>query len=664
MSKPKKLSAKDLAYKWGKTLHPRDPDKLAWGCMAKLLEVPGDSKLPIDVLRGLVEARDVQGLFRVTESLDPQTYASPAMLLQDRLIVEAFKKYSFENSPFNKREKAKIRFFEAEALCRATNKRLLQEEMMSTNMVADSSLEVQLGLDVHSSQLNKAIMPSDHVNWIIHHATRSIADLLGAFRPDEMLGSARFGPGATLCVGGALTTEYFKYREKCPTVSSGAFAYAEALLNYDRKWLALLIGVHPLDVAGRFNLISDEVGPELRLTDHNKVTFVPKNAKTERSIAIEPYFNLYFQLGVGGMIRKRLLKKFGIDLTSQKRNQDLAQLGSVTDDIATIDFSMASDTLAIETVRRLLPPDWFNHLDRLRSLDYKMDGKTSRYHKFSSMGNGFTFELETLIFAALARGTHSFLKLKEDEVSVFGDDVILSSTAAPIYQEVCEYLGFRINNEKSFIQGPFRESCGEDFLRGRRVRPVFCEELGTTQQVVSFANRLSELDSSVDLHDWHDGYLSGVVDYLLGNIPSDVRQHVVGPPVESMDTHIHTTSLERLGASALVKWNLHLFSWEYPVISFRPEKFRRGGPPMALCMYGRLAGHAADVGGSFTPFHGTVPNKRLAYYITAPGDSIRVQTKVYRVAERERFEVTGREVGKLKLGTALMDGLMGVPHQH
>lgn len=647
MSKPKKLSAKDLANKWGRTLHPRDPDKIAWGCMAKLLEVPGDSKLPLDILRGLVETRDVQGMFRIAESLDPQMYACPAMLLQDRLIVEAFKKYSFVNSPFNKREKAKIRFYEAEALCRATNKRLLMAEF-STFDGASSS---------------KASAPSDHVNWIIHHATRSIADLLGAFRPDEMLGTSRFGPGATLCVGGALTTEYFKYREKCPTVSTGAFAYAEALLNYDRKWLALLSGVHPLDVVGRFNLVSDEVAPELRLTDHNKVTFVPKNAKTERSIAIEPYFNLYFQLGVGGMIRKRLLKKFGIDLTSQKRNQSLAQLGSVDDNIATIDFSMASDTLAIETVRWLLPPDWFNHLDRLRSLDYKMDGKISRYHKFSSMGNGFTFELETLIFAALARGTHSLLGLDKDEVSVFGDDVILSSSAASLFEEVCNYLGFRINNEKSFVKGPFRESCGEDYLRGQRVRPVFCEELDTTQDVVSFANRLSELNRSVDLCNWHDSYLRGVVDYLLENIPSDVRQHVVGPPVESMDTHIHVTEFEQLAASALVKWNSSLFSWEYPVISFHPEKLRRGGPPMALCMYGRLAGHAADVGESYSLFHGEVLDKRSAYFVKMPRDVFRVQTKVYKIAERERFAVTGREVGKLKLGTALRDGLLGVPGQ-
>lgn len=620
MSNRKKLSAMDLAKKWGRTLHHADPDLIAWGTLGKLLEVPNDSLLPLDRLKGHVRDRDVGGLLGVAELLDPQMYASPAMLLQDRLIVEAFKKYSFANSPFNKREKALIRFYEAEALCRATNKRLIAAELSTCE----------------GNGLSEKHAPLGHVNWIIHHAIRAIANCLGAFRPDEMLGHSRFGPGSTLCVGGALTTEFFKYREKCPTVSTGAFAYAEALLNHDRRWLASLVGMHPMDVVGRYDLVSDKFAPELRITDYNKVTFVPKNAKTERSIAIEPYFNLYFQLGVGGMIRKRLLKKFGIDLTSQKRNQLLAQQGSESNELATIDFSMASDTLAIETVRLLLPPEWFTHLDRLRSPEYVRGGNAAHeatpYHKFSSMGNGFTFELETLIFAALARGTHSFLGLSEDEVSVFGDDVILSSKAASIYTEVCDYLGFRTNNEKSFIQGPFRESCGEDFLRGQRVRPVFCEELGTVQQVVSLANRLLELNRSVDFCDWDHGYLDRAVDYLLGFIPRDVYQHVIGPPVEAMDTHIHVTDFERLAASDLVRWVPDLQSWEYPVISFRPEKLRRGGSALALCMYGRLAGHATEGELTSTPFSGSAVSKRFEQYLArlTPGMGV-MRNKVYKV---------------------------------
>lgn len=641
------VSAKDLTRKWQRQLSPKDPDKLAWGVIGKLVDGLGPAtRLPVDVLLECVRTRDVGGLFRAAEALNPQSYDSPAVLLQDRLAVESFKKYSFVNSPFNKREKALIRFHEAERLCCETNRRV----------------KTRFGLAWSSFQLvRREVFFAEPIglDYIVNHASRLIANCLGAFRPNEMLDHSRFGPGSTLCVSGALTTEYFKFRERCPTVSSGGFAYAEALLNHDPKWLAHLIGVHPLDVAGRYNLVSDNVAPELRVCDQNKVTFVPKNAKTERSIAIEPYFNLYFQLGVGAMIRKRLKNTFSIDLTSQKRNQGLARVGSVSGELSTIDFSMASDTIATEVVRLLIPPEWFDHLDRLRCREYVLEDQTSPYHKFSSMGNGFTFELETLIFAALAYGVCQYAGVSTDGISVFGDDVILPATVADLYQEICAFLGFRVNDEKSFISGPFRESCGEDFFEGQRVRPVFCEELGTVKDAASLSNRLLELNRSVDLCDWDSSYLDGVVDFIRGFIPRDVRQHVVGPPVEEYDTHLHTERIEELSSSAFVRWVPHLFSWEYPAIRFQATKLRRGGSPLALCLYNRLRGRRGLVSAQhFSPFHGLEPVDEGHSPLREKLEGWRTRVQLQ---ERAPLEVTGREIGTYKLGTGLRDGLLGCP---
>jgi hypothetical protein len=51
-------------------------------------------------------------------------------------------------------------------------------------------------------------------------------------------------------------------------------------------------------------------------------------------------------------------------------------------------------------------------------------------------------------------------------VSVYGDDVVISSQAAQTAKEFYSLLGLKINDDKSFIDGPYRESCGEEYYNG------------------------------------------------------------------------------------------------------------------------------------------------------------------------------------------------------
>lgn len=579
-----------------------------------------DTKLPREVLIECIRTRDVAGLFLVAGNLDPTMYGSADLLLQDRLTAEIFSKFDFANSPFNKRDKAKLRFFEAEEMCRETNLRLSR---------------APLGL-------------SNEVNAVIHGAIRMIDRILGSCDLDAMSRYARFGPGSSLCVKGKFTTEYFKYSERSPTVSQKVLPYVDALLAQDIRWRAYLDGVHPFDLGGEYSALEPK---KFRLSDSNKVAFVPKNAKTERSIAIEPYFNVFFQLGFGGLIRERLAVRADINLDSQLRNQALALEGSITGELATIDFSMASDTISRETVRLLLPPSWYDHLDRLRSENYEMEGVRRRYHKFSSMGNGFTFELETLIFYALACSSCEELGCEAGNVSVFGDDVILPTSACRLYEEVCKYLGFKVNDEKSFSNGFFRESCGEDFLKGHRVRPVFCKELRTAQHVVSLANRLSALNNAVGVGSRINDVLCSAVNLLLTRIPRDLCRFVVGPPSEDFDGYIHTNDVSKLAASPLVKWNRHLFCWEHPTIKFRAQKLQRCDSAAALWVTQALA-----------PRHKPISKQRRTLSLLG-----RLATCASRkVGERMLSdisdfcqelvprEITGRKVGKLSLGRSLV----------
>jgi len=209
------------------------------------------------------------------------------------------------------------------------------------------------------------------------------------------------------------------------------------------------------------------VGPlRIRYSDINRVEAVPKNWKTHRLIACEPEGALPLQLAFDTFTKERL-RLFGINLSDQIRNQELSRIGSLDDSLATIDLSAASDTLAYNTVAWLLPEQWFKYLSSVRSRTYKGVFGIGKYHKFSSMGNGATFALETLIFASacFAVGSKRF--------SVYGDDIIIESELAPKLMRFLRFLGFIPNPDKSYYEGPFRESCGTHWFRGVEVTPFY-----------------------------------------------------------------------------------------------------------------------------------------------------------------------------------------------
>lgn len=608
-------SRTDLVNKWQSNLPEAQARALPWDLLKVLVgDLSEDTQLPKQRFNDCIRSQDVGELLSITKNLDVSTYTSADLLLQDRLVVELFKKFDFADSPFNKREKAKLRFFEAEERCRETNFRVGRHLNISTKQ-----------------------------NAVIHRAIRSIERILGEFNLTEMLDYSRFGPGASLCCKGAYTTEYYKLSTAKPTVSVEAYPYAEALLNSDFDWLGSLNGIHSFSIAGPFSLFGRKTADVLTVVKANKVTFVPKNAETERSIAIEPYFNLYFQLGIGAMIRQRLFQHARINLDSQTRNQILAMKGSITGLLATIDFSMASDTIALEVVRLLFPPSWFKHLDALRSKNYRMGGFSPfrYYEKFSSMGNGFTFELETLIFYALARASCEELGVSFEDVSVFGDDVILPTICCELFTDVCDFLGFKVNEEKSFTSGNFRESCGEDYLKGFRVRPVFCKELRTVQHVASLANRLSELNHSVGSGSRVNDMLHNAVSLLHSRIPRDVRKLVVGPPSENVDGYIHTRDIGALTASPLVKWNRDLYCWEFPCIQFRATEHEHRNDAAALWVKFGLAVRRRPI-----------PLERMLIGgLKALEHKFRVQDFSDIVNGKAPRVITGRKVGKLVLGS-------------
>lgn len=198
---------------------------------------------------------------------------------------------------------------------------------------------------------------------------------------------------------------------------------------------------------------------------------------------------MFLQKGVGRFIRRRLLK-FGINLNDQSINRRLAHRASVEGHLATIDLSSASDSITINCVRALLPEDWFLYLNDIRSHSTEVMGRNHRLEMFSSMGNGFTFELESLIFYVLMR-TVSYFEGVSGVISVYGDDLIIPSGIFESAQFVLNVFGFTLNKDKSFHTGPFRESCGGHYYAGEDVTPFYLKRVPThLTDVIRIANQL------------------------------------------------------------------------------------------------------------------------------------------------------------------------------
>lgn len=362
------------------------------------------------------------------------------------LNAEMFSKFDDEKSSDEKSKTAWERFHLAEDQCSEANKRL------RLNLLSDTFFKGQ------------------SERSILYTASRKIQGLLGPFSWDHASAYFGFGPGASTRLPRRKGHKVHKYSGRPETTIGNASLAHAAILQKSPVWND---GLEFQEGSGYCEIVSG-----------NRIVTVPKNYKTDRCIAIEPCMNMYIQKGLGGLIRRKL-RSVGVDLNDQKKNQRLALIGSLSGLLATIDLSMASDTVPTELVRQLLPEDWLDALEQCRSHSGTLpSGERIAYQKFSSMGNGFTFELESLIFWALCSAVYDVYGIEDRRLAVYGDDIIVSSASVPHVINILSFCGFTTNDKKTHVSGPFRESCGKHYLSGNDVSPFY---------VKRFVNSLSDL---------------------------------------------------------------------------------------------------------------------------------------------------------------------------
>ncbi|DAD52773.1 TPA_asm: RNA-directed RNA polymerase [ssRNA phage SRR7976325_14] len=225
----------------------------------------------------------------------------------------------------------------------------------------------------------------------------------------------------------------------------------------------------------------------------NRQEAVPKTYKVHRIIACEPTVNAMLQKGVGRTIRKLVKRRCGINIRKQAaQNRDLAYLARSCS-LSTIDLESASDTIASAFVHLVVPPSWFRLLDDLRTRSTLSNGRRIYLEKFASMGNGYIFELETVLFRAVVEAVYELCNCSDDgSIAVFGDDIIVKRE---MYDPVCNALawcGFIVNKEKSFKDGLFFESCGHHYYNDCLVTPAFQKKVvgRSAFELIAMHNRL------------------------------------------------------------------------------------------------------------------------------------------------------------------------------
>jgi hypothetical protein len=346
------------------------------------------------------------------------------------------------------------KFFASEKKCRITNRRLSFFAKHPSRLSNDMSEVVALARDIITGILGP----------------------LGRLEIQKIIEGSGFGPGFTF-LSNMEEHRNLYYKALGPhCVTRDAVPYMKLWLNHWTNW--------------KTSLISEKV--EFSIVNGNRVTTVPKNSVTDRTIAIEPSFNVFMQKGVDNYLKRRL-HRYGVTLLEQDRNHDIARLASMRPLFAaTLDLSAASDCVSTGIIQYLLPPDWCIFLDDLRSKSYTLDKGESWtvYDKFSSMGNAFTFPIESLIFYAVSRACTILVGGNLRDIRVYGDDIIIAPQAYCLLVESLRFLGFTPNLDKSFAYGSFRETCGSDFLSGVDLRPVYVKSLPRTDiEVYNLFNR-------------------------------------------------------------------------------------------------------------------------------------------------------------------------------
>lgn len=329
----------------------------------------------------------------------------------------------------------------------------------------------------------------------IQQVADCMSSYLGVFNAHEW--RPKHGPGA---VSDQRWGAYKYAFDNWPDRLEGVFPYADfAVANY-----AQIDATSPVS-ALTISFLSER---------GSKLIAVPKTLSTPRLIASEPTSHQWCQQIIKDYFYRRTARTFigrFLSFEDQTKNGRLALRASHDQKHATIDLSSASDRVSCWHVERLFRrlPCLLAALQASRTAWIQQDlcrdfPRVSPIRKYSTMGNATIFPVQSLLFLAVSLGVYvhkrgiqvtprTLRRLGQMEVRVFGDDIIVPEDCAEDVVEALTTLGLKVNANKTFLAGKFKESCGVDAYDGHVVTPI---------RILKRPVRTSpgSLVSSVDVH--------------------------------------------------------------------------------------------------------------------------------------------------------------------
>jgi hypothetical protein len=271
---------------------------------------------------------------------------------------------------------------------------------------------------------------------------------------------------------------------------------------------------------------------------HDSAAFVSKDFTKVRGISkIHPTLMYFGQALRGYMegVMKSPEYRNELDISDQERNKLLALIGSLTSYWSTMDLTDASDSLLREIVMWLFPDPLCTALLATCATGTVFKGEKVAYSCYAPMGSPTCFPVQTICFWALAKAacicTRSGTRRDPISVSVYGDDIICPTDCYTAVSSILTAVGLKVNHNKSFHKGRFRESCGGDYYGGEDVSIVRCKKppIPTTRardvssSVLRYADLYSRLIRRYKISAYEDVYDS-IRNHITSAIPSGLPE--------------------------------------------------------------------------------------------------------------------------------------------
>lgn len=297
---------------------------------------------------------------------------------------------------------------------------------------------------------------------LIGIASTLVSDLFGSFDPRDI--RPRHGPGAVAT--GERLDDKWRFKRLYHSVHQH-YPFYEYFMGRSRQFL--------LDQVRSYRELHKLEYPTA------KVVLVPKDSRGPRLISEEPLELQYLQQGLGRAmvqwIERNGLTAGHVNFRNQGVNQNVARESSQHHYYGTLDLKDASDRVSCRLVSALFPKGMVPYLMALRShATILPDGREVALRKYAPMGSALCFPVEAICFWAICVASLMQEGLTRtaalNDVYVYGDDLIVPTSYVDTVCRNLSLVGLRVNVDKSYSHGDFRESCGVDAYQGVEVQPV------------------------------------------------------------------------------------------------------------------------------------------------------------------------------------------------